>query len=89
MALYSEGKGKVIQHEVIKGCGSLAPFIISTLDGGDWSASFPCHFTPGGYSPHSTHCIGGWVGSRAGLKSMEERKFAPARNQTPVVQFIA
>jgi hypothetical protein len=37
------------------------PFLILTLDGGDLSASRPSHFTSG------THCIGAWVGPRAGL----------------------
>jgi hypothetical protein len=26
-------------------------FFTSVLDGGEWSASCPCHFTPGGKSP--------------------------------------
>jgi hypothetical protein len=27
------------------------PFITSALDGGEWSASCPCHFTPGEAAP--------------------------------------
>jgi len=34
--------------------------------------------------PHGTHCIGGWVGPRAGLDAVANRKkdpiIAPARN---------
>jgi hypothetical protein len=34
------------------------------LDGGEWSASCPSHFTPSEGTP-GTHWIGGWVGPRA------------------------
>jgi hypothetical protein len=36
-------------------------FLASALAGGEWSASSPCHFTPGERAP-GTHWIGGWVG---------------------------
>jgi hypothetical protein len=45
----------------------------SAVVGGEWSASRPCHFTPGEKVP-STHWIGDWVGLRAGLGDMENRK---------------
>jgi hypothetical protein len=35
-----------------------------------------------------THWTGSWVGPRAGLDAKEEKFFAPARNRTPVVQWI-
>jgi len=38
--------------------------LTSTLDGGEWSASRPRHFTPRERAP-GTHWIGGWVGPRA------------------------
>jgi hypothetical protein len=44
-------------------------FLTSVLAVGEWSASRPCHFNPG------TLWIGCWVGPRAGLDEMEERKF--------------
>jgi hypothetical protein len=43
------------------------------LDGGEWSASCPGHFTPRERSP-GTHWIGGWVGPRAGLDAVVKRK---------------
>jgi hypothetical protein len=41
-----------------------SPFLISTLDDSEWSASRPCRFIPG------THGIGGWVGPRADLEAV-------------------
>jgi hypothetical protein len=38
------------------------------LAGGEWSASFAGHFTPG------THYIGGWVDPRTALENVEKRK---------------
>jgi hypothetical protein len=46
----------------------------SALVGGEWSASLPSRFTPRGRAP-GTHCIGGWLGPRAGLDDVEKRKF--------------
>jgi hypothetical protein len=46
--------------------------LTSALDGGEWSASRPCRFTPREITP-GTHWIGGWVGARAGLGDV--RKF--------------
>jgi hypothetical protein len=63
--------------------------VTSALVGGEWSASRPGRFTPG------THCIGGWVDSRAGLDNIEKWKLLtlpeleprplsrPARSQSP------
>jgi hypothetical protein len=45
------------------GSGGIAPpFLISALDGGEWSASRPCRFTPA-----LPRRIGGWVGPRVGV----------------------
>jgi hypothetical protein len=46
-------------------------FLTSALDGGEWSASLPGHFTPGERDPY-THWIGGWVGPRASLDDVEK-----------------
>jgi hypothetical protein len=40
------------------------------LDGGEWSASRPGHFTIGEIDP-GIHWIVGWVGPRAGLDTVE------------------
>jgi hypothetical protein len=34
----------------------------------------PGRFTPGERAP-GTHCVGGWVDTRAGLDDVEQRKF--------------
>jgi hypothetical protein len=49
-------------------------FLTSALAGGEWSASHPGRFIPGKRAP-GTHWIGGWVGPRAGLDDVENRKF--------------
>jgi hypothetical protein len=49
-------------------------FLTSALAGGEWSASRPGRFTPGGRAP-CTHWIGGWVDPRAGLEDIEKRQF--------------
>jgi hypothetical protein len=48
------------------------PFLTSGLDAGEWSASRLCRFTPRERAL-STHWIGGWVGSGAGLDAVEKR----------------
>jgi hypothetical protein len=48
--------------------------LTSALVRGEWSASRPCRFTPGGSAP-GTHWIGGWVDLRASLDDVEKRKF--------------
>jgi hypothetical protein len=58
------------------------PFLTSSIDGGEWSASCPGRFTPGERAP-DTHWIRGWVDPRAGLNVVEKRKRDPARNRTP------
>jgi hypothetical protein len=51
--------------------------LTAALDGGEWSASRPGRFTPRGRSP-GTHWIGGWVGPRAVLDVVVERKIVVA-----------
>jgi hypothetical protein len=46
-------------------------FLTSALVGGEWSASHTSRFTSR-EKPPSTHWIGGWVDSRAGLNDMEK-----------------
>jgi hypothetical protein len=48
--------------------------LTSALVGGDWSASLPSRCTLGERA-RGTHWIGGWMGPRASLEDMEERKF--------------
>jgi hypothetical protein len=62
---------------------------IPALDGCEWSASRPGHFTPGERAP-GTYWIRDWVGTRSGQDAMAKRKFpALAGNQIPVVQPVA
>jgi hypothetical protein len=49
-------------------------FLTSALIGDEWSASRRCRFNSGVKSARYTW-IGGWVGTRAGLDDVEERKF--------------
>jgi hypothetical protein len=75
-------------------------FLTSALVGGEWSASLSSRFTPGEIA-HDTHWIGGWVGPRAGLDDVEERKFLtlsgldlrpfcrPARSQLLLIMFYS
>jgi hypothetical protein len=45
-------------------------FLTSALAEGEWSASLPCHFMPGGKNP-STQWTGGWVGPIVNLDDMD------------------
>jgi hypothetical protein len=63
--------------------------LTSALDGGEWSASGPCRFTPRERAPDN-HLTGVWVGHRAGLDVVAKRRNSClAKNRTPVVQPIA
>jgi hypothetical protein len=69
----------------------LHAFLTSELDGGEWSASRPGHFTLWEKSP-GTHWTEDWVCTRAGLDAVAKIKnpiIAPARNGTPVVEIAA
>jgi hypothetical protein len=72
-----------LRHEDIRESGGIAPtFLTSALDGGEWSASRPCRFTPGEVAP-GTHGIGGWVGPRVGLGAVEKRNILLCRESNP------
>jgi hypothetical protein len=62
------------------------------LDGGEWSASHPGHFTPRKRAP-GIHWIGGWVGPRAILDMMLKKKIpSPCwelNPDYPIVQPVA
>ena len=65
-----KGKGKVLPrtgHEGPEGEQMYSSTLPSTsaLDGDGWSTPRPGRFTP--RERPDTHCIGGWVGPRAGL----------------------
>jgi hypothetical protein len=61
----------------------LAPlFLTSALDGGEWSASRPWHFTTGERTL-DTDWIGGWVDPRAGMDAVEKRKILQCRAWNP------
>jgi hypothetical protein len=66
--------------------------LISALDGGGWSASRLCRFTPK-ETATGTHWIGGWVGPRAVLDAVVRRKIPSSRRESnpriPIVQHIA
>jgi hypothetical protein len=71
-------------HEDKSGSGGTAvPFLTLALDGGEWSASRPGRFTAGETEPVN-HWIGGWVGPRASLDTVEYRKIpCPCRKSNP------
>jgi hypothetical protein len=52
---------------------SIYSLLTSKLDGSEWSASRPCHFTTEERAP-GTHRTGGRVGPKADLVSLEKRK---------------
>jgi hypothetical protein len=66
--------------------------LTSALNGGEWSASRPCRFTPKERAT-GTHWIGGWVGPRAVLDAVVKRKIPSPRREsnskTPIVQPVA
>jgi hypothetical protein len=51
------------------------------LDGGEWSASRSGHFTPRERIP-GTHWMGSWVGPRAVLDAVVERKIPSLRRES-------
>jgi len=80
----------LIKHHAMKIYGEvevqLHIFLTLALDGGEWLASCPVHFTTRESTP-GVHWIGGWGGSRVSLDMVEKRRnplIAPAGNQTLV-----
>jgi len=47
--------------------------LTSALDGDEWPVSGPGRFPPGERA-RCIHCLGSWVGPRAGMKAVEWRK---------------
>jgi hypothetical protein len=67
---------------------SFAHSLTSALDGGEWSASRPGRFTPRETAP-VTYWIGGWVGPRAVLDAVVERKSpSPSREPNPKTSIV-
>jgi hypothetical protein len=64
------------------------PFLVSALDGSEWSVQRSGRFTSGERA-HGIHWIGGWVGLRTGLDAVEKKSLNPAGNRTPAVQPVA
>jgi hypothetical protein len=60
------------------------------LDGCECSASCPVRFTSRERAP-GIHCIGGWVGLRAGLDEVSKRKIPSPRRESnpqhPIIQY--
>jgi hypothetical protein len=78
-----------LRHENLQGIvGTAPPFLTSAPDGGERSPSRPCSFTPGERVP-GTHWIGGWIGPRSGLDTVEKTKSFTAGNRTSAVQSVA
>jgi len=66
----------------------LHTFFTLALDGGEWSASRSWRITPRERST-STHYIGGWVDSRAGLNAVANKIPVPTGNRGMVIQHVA
>jgi hypothetical protein len=59
------------------------PFLTLEIDGGEWSAPHPCHFTPG-ETDLSTYRTGEWVGPRTGVEAIERKNFScPCQESNP------
>jgi hypothetical protein len=69
--------------------GTAAPFLTSTLNEGEWSASSLGRFTAGKRA-HVTRWIGGLVGLGASLDTVEKRKLScPCPERAPGTHCIA
>jgi hypothetical protein len=66
----------------------LHAFLTLALDGDEWSASPPIHFTPREKDP-GTHWTRGRLGSRASMNAVAKREYhCPCPKSNPVVQSI-
>jgi hypothetical protein len=66
----------------------LRALLTSALDGGEWSASRPGHFTSSERA-HGTHWIGGRVGPGAVLDAVVKREIhSPCRDSSTIIQFV-
>jgi hypothetical protein len=66
---------KALCHEDQWGSGCIDPHVIDFSTTWRWAVSFmPQPLYPGERAP-GTHCIGSWMGLRAGLDDVEKRKF--------------
>jgi hypothetical protein len=81
------------RHESVLGKWNYSPThsLTLALDGGEWSASHPGHFTARERAP-CAYRIWGWVGPRAVLDAMVNRKIpSPPREsnpRTPIAQTV-
>jgi hypothetical protein len=76
-------------HEDALGSGGMAPLLLtSVLDGGEWSASRLCRFTPVEIAT-GTHWIRGWVKPKIekilSLLGIERRSFSPKTVSIPAL----
>jgi hypothetical protein len=63
----------------------LYAFLTSALDGSEWSASCPSHFTRRDRAT-GTHWIGGWISPRAGLDIVVKRQIpTPCWDSNPPI----
>jgi hypothetical protein len=81
----------VLCHEDIWVTGVISPsFLISAQDGGEWSASRPGHFNPGGRETQvPTEQKAGWASGHSGCYGEETKSLASTWNRTPAVQPVA
>jgi len=67
----------------------LHTFFTSALHGGEWSASFPGHFTIWKEPTHPLDKRLGGPHSLSGSGGEEKEALAPVRNRSPLVQAVA
>jgi hypothetical protein len=95
--LICKRKGKVVPvlnkapyHEDVRESRGIAPpFLTSALDGGEWPASHPGHFTPGERFPVPIGQEGGWASEPVWTLWRKEKSLAPVGNLTLAAKPIA
>jgi hypothetical protein len=76
---------KKLWHEDVWGSGGTgSSFLTLALEGGEWSASRPCHSTPKERVP-GIDWEGSWLGSRLGLDAVEKRQIFHYRESNSVL----